>query len=157
MARKNYFSIKNIILKGTSVVYEYELPAGTVLYRALSELEFDDAQSVLLGSIKDPATREYLLNLSETNNLEKATEVLDASEDAPVNIPIDVNLAELYEAMSRYTLRIVYLGISNFTDEFSEKDLKCLNGIRGLADKIMEVSGQKKEVLEEIEGFPEQP
>ena len=58
--------------------------------------------------------------------------------------------------MSRYTLRIVYLGISNFTDEFSEKDLKCLNGIRGLADKIMEVSGQKKEVLEEIEGFLEQ-
>jgi hypothetical protein len=151
--RKNYFDIKNLILKGTSTVFEYELPVGKVLYRSLSDLECEESQAVMLGSIKDIATREYLFSLAENNELDKANEILDKEETDTTQFPPEVNLAELYQAMINHSIHVVYLAIADYTDNFEEKDLKKLNGIREFADEIMRVSGQNKETIEEIEEF----
>jgi len=153
--RKNYFSIKNLILKGTSAVLEYELPAGKLLYRPLSSLECDEAQAIMLSSITDIPTREYLFSMAEKNELDKANGILEDEVDI-TQFPPEVNLAQLYQAMINHAIHVVYLSISDFTDDFDEKDLKKLDGIREFADTIMQISGQSKETLDEVESFPEQ-
>jgi len=162
--RKNYFSINSLIQKGIEDVREYELPSGKILYRPISQLEAEQAQSVLFDSITDPGTREYLFTLAENNELDKANELLDAaneetieesekSDDEIVQIPNNVNLGQLYNAMINHAIRVVYLAVSDFTDDFEEKDLIKLDGIRELSELILKVSGQSKDTLEEVENF----
>jgi hypothetical protein len=153
--RKNYFNIHSLIAKGINDVRKYQLPVGEVLYRPISQLEAEEAQAIMIGSIQDIPTREYLFSLAEKNELDKANEVLDQEENAS-QFPPEVNLAELYKAMINHAIHVCYLAMIDFTDDFNENDLKKLDGIREFADEIMKISGQDKETLEEVESFPEQ-
>jgi len=154
--RPNYFDIHAMIAKGIDNVQAYELPAGTVYIRPLSDIEIEEAQAVMLSSIKDPATKEYLFNLAETNELDKANKVLDEAdedEEAPAKIPNDVDISELYIAMSNHAVRVSFLALRDQTDEFKESDLKKLNGIRALSEEVLRISGYNQTTIEDIEGF----
>lgn len=156
-SRRNYFDIYSIIAKGTSDVREWELPFGKVLYRPISQLEAQESQAILLGSIKDSFTKQYLFNMAEDNNLDKANDVVDKIEadeiDKITDFPPEVNLAELYQGMIEQSIHVVYLSIRDFTDNFDKQDLKKIDGIRDLADEILRISGNSKETEKEVESF----
>lgn len=152
--RKNYFDVHALIARGVNDVRKYKLYDTEVLYRPLSSLECENAQAVMLESITDLATREYLFSLAENNELDKANEILDSDESEKVmQFPPEVNLGQLYKAMIAHSIHVVATAIGDYCEDFNENDLKKLNGIREFADTIMKVSGQSKETMEEIEDF----
>lgn len=160
VSKRNYFDINSLIAKGKNDVRKWQLPIGEVLYRPISQLEAQEAQAVMLGAIKDVPTREYLVSLSEKNELEEASEVIaDVESESDLvnvrNFPPEVNLAELYQAMIKYAIHVVAISIRDYTDDFIERDLMKLDGIRDLSDEILRISGETQETRDDVEGFRE--
>lgn len=155
--RKNYFDIHAIIARGTSDVRRYMLPFGEVIYRPISQLEFEEANAVMLSYIKDPFTKQYIFDMAENNELDKANDAvnkIDANEIEKISdFPPEINFAEMYQGMIYQAIHVVYLAIRDFTDDFKEADLFKVEGIRDFADEIMRISGNNKETQEDIASF----
>lgn len=154
---KSFFSVYQLILKGKEAVREYELPAGKVLVRPLSDLEMEECESILFEEIKDPATRKFAFESASESILEMA----EGEENSPKKLPeldYNVNYPELIRASSKMMLMIAYMAMKDFTeDDFEPEDLKQLSGIKQLAQFVQEISGYAKKSLEDIEDFRQKP
>jgi hypothetical protein len=146
-ARTNYFDIHSLIVKGTGDVRKWKLPVGEILFRPLSQLEIQDAEIKMLGSITDVPTKEYFLKQIDQIN-EETEENVTINELSP-----EVNFAALHEAQTVRDLHIVYLSIRDFTDDFNPRDLMKLDGVIELANEILRISGSTPEVQSDLEIF----
>jgi hypothetical protein len=157
---KNYFDIHSLIAKGKENVREYILPAGPVLIRPLTDLEMEEAEALLLSGIKDPETRKFVFKSAESDeiDIEKISDIIEDTENQETDSENDIvntnlNYVELFSSFTQFNLRIAYLAMRDFTDDFDPEELKKLNGIKGLVAEVQRISGYNKETLEQIEEF----
>lgn len=144
------FNINTLIQKGKELVFEYELPAGTVYYRPLTDLEMDEAEANMISIITDPVTRAYITGLSETDD-DNDNEV----EDNIDNID-NVDFAQIARGNAVVVYNIVLTAIQDFSDEeITIDDISKLSGMRDLADEIKRASGYDTDVIAEVEEFRE--
>jgi hypothetical protein len=149
----DYFDVHALILKGTGTVREYNLPAGKVLVRPLSDLEMEECQALLFKEIKNPETRKFILEAEPEEILELAGEDEDEIKKIKPQLNYEIDYSELMDASTKMMLRIAYLAMRDFTDDFDPESLRKLNGIRDLAQFVQEISGYTKKAMEEIEDF----
>lgn len=142
------FNINTLIQKGKELVFEYELPAGTVYYRPLTDLEMDEAESLLLTTITDQATCNYIMNLGDDKKEE---------EDDKDSIDIvNIDFTQIVQGNAAVACNIVLTAIQDFSDEeITIDDISKLSGIKELADEIKRVSGYDVDVIAEVEEFRE--
>lgn len=154
MVSKKSFSIRELILKGKNAAREYELPAGIVYVRPLSDLEMEEAQTILFDYVKDPETRKFIMG-AEQEDLIK--DIPESEKDLKVNTNYNINYSELYKAEIALMLRIAYIAMKDFTngEEFEEEDLKSIRGIKGLVEFVQEISGYTQQSMEDVENFRE--
>jgi hypothetical protein len=147
------FNINTLIQKGKELVFEYELPAGTVYYRPLTDLEMDEAESLLLTTITDQATCNYIMNLGD----DKKEEEDDKEEDDKDSIDIvNIDFTQIVQGNAAVACNIVLTAIQDFSDEeITIDDISKLSGIKELADEIKRVSGYDVDVIAEVEEFRE--
>ena len=147
------FNINTLIQKGKELVFEYELPAGTVYYRPLTDLEMDEAESLLLTTITDQATCNYIMNLGD----DKKEEDDDKEEDDKDSIDIvNIDFTQIVQGNAAVACNIVLTAIQDFSDEeITIDDISKLSGIKELADEIKRVSGYDVDVIAEVEEFRE--
>lgn len=147
------FNINTLIQKGKELVFEYELPAGTVYYRPLTDLEIDEAESLLLTTITDQATCNYIMNLGD----DKKEEEGDKEEDNKDSIDIvNIDFTQIVQGNAAVACNIVLTAIQDFSDEkITIDDISKLSGIKELADEIKRVSGYDVDVIAEVEEFRE--
>jgi hypothetical protein len=139
---KTYFNINELIQKGKSVVKEYELPAGTVYVRPLTDLELNEADALAFDAITDPVTKKYMMHMGEST-----------SED---DLPEGVIMGEILKASTEVNAFIVCKAMEDFTDAGLTVDMvKQLSGITALADFVREISGASPDSKELVEDFRE--
>lgn len=150
------FNINTLIQKGKELVFEYELPAGTIYYRPLTDLEMDEAESLLLTTITDQATCNYIMNLGDDKKEEKSDkEEGDKEEDDKESIDIvNIDFTQIVQGNAAVACNIVLTAIQDFSDgEITIDDISKLSGIKELADEIKRVSGYDMDVIAEVEEF----
>ncbi|NOR85310.1 hypothetical protein GQ473_04270 [archaeon] len=149
------FNINTLIQKGKELVFEYELPAGTVYYRPLTDLEMDESESLLLTTITDQATCDYIMNLGDNKKGDKEEE--DKEEDNKDSIDIvNIDFTQIVQGNAAVACSIVLTAIQDFSDEkITIDDISKLSGIKELADEIKRVSGYDMDVIAEVEEFRE--
>jgi hypothetical protein len=139
---KTYFNINELIQKGKSVVKEYELPAGTVYVRPLTDLELNEADALAFDAIDDQTTKTYMMNVSEDK---------ESGE-----LPEGVIMGEILKASTEVNASIVCKAMEDFTDAGLTVDMvKQLSGITALADFVREISGASPDSKELVEDFRE--
>lgn len=153
--RKDYFDINSLIAKGINDVRVWQLPIGSILYRPLSQLEMQQAEATMITSIQDIPTRKYILErfeaiseVNETENVEEEETKLSISD-----LPPEVNIAEFFNAQTARDIRLVYLSIKDYTDDFDEDSLMKFDGIRELAEEILRISGSTPESRADVKSF----
>jgi hypothetical protein len=149
------FNIHELLLKGTGAVREYNLPAGRVLVRPLSDIEMEECQTILFKEIKNPETKKFILESEPDELLDYAG---DESEEDKIKkvrrkLNYDVDYSELIAASTKMMLQIAYIAMRDFTEDFDPEDLRKLNGVKELAQYVQEISGYSNGGLDEIEQF----
>ena len=146
------FNINTLIQKGKELVFEYELPAGTVYYRPLTDLEMDESESLLLTTITDQATCDYIMNLGDDK--EEGDKEEDNDKDS-IDI-VNIDFTQIVQGNAAVACSIVLTAIQDFSDEeITIGDISKLSGIKELADEIKRVSGYDVDVVAEVEEFRE--
>ena len=146
------FNINTLIQKGKELVFEYELPAGTVYYRPLTDLEMDESESLLLTTITDQATCDYIMNLGDDK--EEGDKEEDNDKDS-IDI-VNIDFTQIVQGNAAVACNIVLTAIQDFSDEeITIDDISKLSGIKELADEIKRVSGYDADVVAEVEEFRE--
>lgn len=145
----NRFDIHSIIAKGKESVRPYQLPAGEVLIRPLSELEMEECELAMLDEIKDPEVRAFVLNANQEEFADPEAKEAEFKNK-------DMNYSQFFRAANNFLLNIAYLAMKDFTDDFTRDDLKRIDGIRALAAEVQRISGYNKETTAAIEEFREQ-
>ena len=146
------FNINTLIQKGKELVFEYELPAGTVYYRPLTDLEMDESESLLLTTITDQATCDYIMNLGDDK--EEGDKEEDNDKDS-IDI-VNIDFTQIVQGNAAVACSIVLTAIQDFSDEkITIDDISKLSGIKELADEIKRVSGYDADVVAEVEEFRE--
>lgn len=143
---KNYFDIHSLILKGTGDVREYELPAGKVLIRPLTEIEVEECELAMFQAIKDPATLEFMFNITPEN--------LKTMQEG--GVPAGVNPIEFIKANNEYMYTVAFNAMKDFTDSFTIDQMKKIPGIKDLAKEVLRISGYSAETLEQVAEFREE-
>jgi len=159
--RSSYFDIRSLIEKGKADVrtYTIKFPNGEtfpVLIRPLSDLEMEESQSIIFNVIKDNNTRDFVFNTAseELMNLdEENAEEMTASLMNNADKMNNVDFVQLFDAINQMTLKICYMSMRDFTDEFKMEDLKKLPGIKQMGQEIQRISGYSKQTKSDIEGF----
>lgn len=142
------FDIHSLIAKGKDDVRPYQLPAGEVFIRPLTELEMDEADSMMFSKIKDPATRKFIMNITP-DEMEKISDENYEPEEFQ-----NFDLGEFMRANTYFSCYIAYLAMKDFADdEFKPEDLIRVDGIHGLAEEVKRISGYNGDAEEEIENF----
>ena len=138
------FNINTLIQKGKELVFEYELPAGTVYYRPLTDLEMDEAETNMISEITDPTTRMYITGMSKKNE-----DKLGSNID-------DIDFTQIARGNAAVAYQIVLTAIQDFSDEpLTIEDISKLSGIKNLADEIRRASGYDNGVITDVEEFRE--
>lgn len=133
------FNINSLIQRGKELVFEYELPVGTVYYRPLTDLEMDEAETYMLATIVDSNTRKYIAGLTDSADVENIDKV-------------DFN--QIMHGNAAVAYHIVLTSIKDFAEEeITIDDIKLLPGIKGLVEAIRTASGYDDGVIAEIEDF----
>lgn len=147
------FNINTLIQKGKELVFEYELPAGTVYYRPLTDLEMDEAESLLLTTITDQATCNYIMNLGDDKKEEEDDKEKDDKDSIDI---VNIDFTQIVQGNAAVACNIVLTAIQDFSDEeITIDDISKLSGIKELADEIKRVSGYDVDVIAEVEEFRE--
>ena len=144
------FNINTLIQKGKELVFEYELPAGTIYYRPLTDLEMDEAETYMITTVTDPITRDYIVGLGNEDSDE------DSNEDSDIIDITGVDFTQIVRGNAAVAYNIVLTAIQDFSDEeITIDDISKLSGITDLANEIKRVSGYDVDVIAEVEKFRE--
>ena len=147
------FNINTLIQKGKELVFEYELPAGTIYYRPLTDLEMDECETWRFTTITDMATREYIMGFKNSSDVETSE---DKGEDgASFEIDnVNIDFTQIVKGNAAVAYNIVLTAIQDFSDEkITIKDISKLSGMKDLADEIKRVSGYDVDVIKKVEEF----
>lgn len=132
------FNINTLIQKGKELVFEYELPVGTIYYRPLTDLEMDEAETHMIKAITDPATLDYVIGLSNNKTIDRT----------------NVDFTQIVHGNAAVAYNIVLIAIQDFSDEeITIDDISKLSGMKNLADEIKRASGYDLDVIAEVEDF----
>lgn len=132
------FNINALIQKGKELVEEYELPAGKVYVRPITDLEMNEAQSIIFETIEDPATKNYMMGMGDGKTSD---------------IPEDIDIMAILTANNAVNTQIAYVAMRDFTDGLTTALVQELCGINDLADFIRDISGYALDSKEVVEDF----
>lgn len=143
----------------------------SVRIRGLSNYEFDEISLEMYADVKDAATIRYLFNpineektkkvveqQQEPKSLKEQIEEIDKMEtqeksELDREIPNDVNVVELTKAYSVRNALIVFHAMKDYYPNLTLNDVKQMEGIEEIANRVNQKSGRTKEIREQIEFF----
>ena len=162
---KELLDVKAIIQFGTRLPEDYKVLFYNEVFnqdvevriRGLSTYEYDLISLEMYNEIKDTATINYIFNPKNedttkkaiANNEDNANEQLDAEEELPDNI----NVVELTKAYTLRNVLIVFYAMKDYYKGLTLDQVKQIEGLDEIAQKINEKSGRTKEMQEKIHFF----
>ncbi|MDD3039577.1 hypothetical protein [Bacteroides sp.] len=140
------FDINELIVRGKNLAKEYELPAGKVYVRPLTDLEMNEAESLMFTAIKDEYTRNYML--ASVFNDEKSKAEFDFTK---------LNVKDMLNSTVEINIYIAYCAMKDFTTGLTVELVRQLAGIKDLAEFVRGISGYSSEIEETVEEFRKIP
>lgn len=171
--------IKKIIQFGARSPENYNILFYKAIYsrdvsvriRGLSNYEYDEISLEMYADVKDAATIRYLFNPKneektkkvveeekQPKSLKEQVEDIDKMEEKEKSeldreIPDDVNTVELTKAYSVRNALIVFHAMKDYYPNITLNDVKQMEGIDEIANRVNEKSGRTKVIREQIEFF----
>lgn len=154
--------VKSIIQFGTRLPENYLILFLKQIYntevnvriRGLSNYEYDMISMEMYREVNDAATIKYIFNPTNEDTGKKLTESKEESkEELDKEVPPDVNIIALTKAYILRNVLIVFYAMKDFYKGLTVDQVKQMEGIDEIADRVNTKSGRTKEIMEKIHFF----
>jgi len=170
---KDLLEIKKLVQFGSRKPEDYQVLFYKEVYgkkgikvriRGLSNYEYDEISYDMYKDVKDNATINYIFNPSNETKTkqivnkekdDKEEKIEDEVEKSFIDedIPEDVNVVEMTKAFTLRNVLITYRAMKDYYNDLTVEDVKRMEGISEIADRVNEKSGRTPEIMDKIEFF----
>jgi hypothetical protein len=159
---KELLDIKKIIQLGKKASEDYLIlfyksihsQEVKVRIRALSNYEYDVISLEMYNEIKDPATINYLFNPDNEDEVKNIVKEGEAKKDlVDRELPPNVSVVDISKAYLFRNVLIAYYSMKDFYQNLTLNEVKQMEGLDEIADRVNTLSGRTKEVMEKIHFF----